>query len=214
MAKESLSRCPLCGSFPIRNDVCPGSCGSLEGLLRKDCVKTTRIFGYDWANGFVAPFLGIAEQAARKALVAAKLGMDDTVVDLGCGDGRICRVACLLGANAVGYDLDKELIKKANLLAFQMTGCTNKPNFHVADLFAVELDTFSVVVMFLLPDIMERLVPKLLMKFERKNRRIITFGWPVPGLGEPTTCYKEMQKSDDAGVNSCRLIDRWYIYEN
>ena len=97
-------KCPFCGASPVVNETCPGSCGSLEGVPCGEAPRKSRVFGFDWANGFVAPFLAINTQAALAALQAANVSSEDFLVDLGCGDGRICRVAASeLGAKmAVG----------------------------------------------------------------------------------------------------------------
>ena len=146
------------------NKTCPATCGSLEGLLQSDFKRGGRTFGFDWANGFVAPFLGIDQQTATVALKAAKVSKGDNVVDLGCGDGRVCIAACSMGADGIGFDLDEDLIKKAKSLSIEMpTETEKKPTFHVNDLFAVDLNGFSVICMFLLPETMDLLVPKLLV---------------------------------------------------
>src|SRR6056300_577238 len=189
------TKCPICGASPIHDQTCPASCGSLEGLLPSDVERGSRTFGFDWSNGFVAPFLGIDHQTAKDALTA-EASSDDDVVDLGCGDGRVCQAACTLGASsATGFDLDEDLIQKANELADEMAiSEERRPKFVVKDLFTVELNEYSVICMFLLPNTMNRLVPKLKLlaaeKVSNRSRRIISFGWPIPTLGEPAACCR------------------------
>ena len=157
-----------------------------------------------WANGFVAPFLGIDQQTATVALKAAKVSKGDKVVDLGCGDGRVCIAACSMGADGIGFDLDEDLIKKAKSLSIEMpTETEKKPTFHVNDLFAVDLNGFSVICMFLLPETMDLLVPKLLVALS-KGSRIISFGWSIPRLGEPTSCCR--------GKVDSTAVKRWFLY--
>lgn len=206
------TKCPICGASPIHDQTCPASCGSLEGLLPSDVERGSRTFGFDWSNGFVAPFLGIDHQTAKDALIAAEVSSesDDNVVDLGCGDGRVCVAACTLGASsATGFDLDEDLIQKANSLADEMSIAEERrPKFVVKDLFTVELREYSVICMFLLPNTMDRLAPKLkLLAAERvsnRSRRIITFGWPIAGLGEPSACCR--------GRADSTATERWFLY--
>lgn len=138
-------------------------------------------------------------------LIAAQVSECDKVVDLGCGDGRICIAACLMGADGTGYDLDKNLITQAKELADEMdtldTG--KRPKFDVKDLFEVELDQFNVICTFLLPETMDRLVPTLLVEMT-KGSRIISFGWEVPGLGEPLACCR--------GKADSTATERWFLY--
>jgi hypothetical protein len=115
-----------------------------------------------------------------------------------------------LGASsATGFDLDEDLIQKANSLADEMSIAEERrPKFVVKDLFTVELREYSVICMFLLPNTMDRLVPKLkLLAAERvsnRSRRIITFGWPIAGLGEPSACSR--------GRADSTATERWFLY--
>lgn len=199
------TKCPICGASPVLDETCPAACGSLEGILQSDVDRASRTFGFDWGEGFVAPFLGIDHQTAKDALLAAQVSEGDTVVDLGCGDGRVCIAACFLGADATGYDLDKNLITQAESLADEMDISTTgkRPKFDVKDLFEVELDQFSVICTFLLPETMDRLVPSLLAELT-KGSRIISFGWNVRGLGEPMACCR--------GKADSTATERWFLY--
>jgi SAM-dependent methyltransferase len=206
----SSEQCPICGASPVVNETCPASCGSLEGFPPKSVKKPSRTFGYDWASGFVAPFLGIDPQAAMDALQATAVGEKDSVVDLGCGDGRICHAACLLGAMATGCDLDEALIEKAREASVSEAN-TPVPDFFVMDLFEVDLNPFSVITVFLLPDTTSssRLTDKFLNALAR-NSRIIAFGWQIPLLGEPSSKFQS--NVDDP--KSSGLTKWWYIYDS
>lgn len=199
------TKCPICGAGPVLDETCPSTCGSLEGILQSDVDRSSRTFGFDWGTGFVAPFLGINHQTAKDALTAAQVSKGDKVVDLGCGDGRICIAACLMGADGTGYDLDTNLITQAKALAEEIDIPTTgkRPKFEVKDLFEVVLDQFSVICTFLLPETMDRLVPTLLVELT-KGSRIISFGWEVPGLGESLTCCR--------GKADSTATERWFLY--
>lgn len=213
--EKADSSCPICGASPIINAVCPGDCGSLEGLPASTAMKTpSRTFGYDWANGFVAPFLGIDSRAALDALQAARVGKDDVVVDLGCGDGRVCWAACSLGAKAIGYDLDEKLISQAKSKAEIIGSQHPTPIFCVKDLFEVELSPFSVLTIFLLPETTAspKLADKLLDALtNRPSTRIISFGWEIPALGRSVRKFCHSPK--DASSSSSTLIERWFVYD-
>ena len=96
------------------------------------------------------------------------------------------------------------MITQAKALADEMdipnTG--KRPKFDVKDLFEVELDQFSVICTFLLPETMDRLVPTLLVEM-MKGSRIISFGWEVPGLGDPFACCRG---------NTDTATERWFLY--
>ena len=200
-----VTKCPICGTGPVLDETCPATCGSLEGILQSDVDRTSRTFGFDWGKGFVAPFLGINHQVAKDALMAAQVSENDRVVDLGCGDGRVCIAACLLGADATGYDLDGDLVTHAMSLADEMdiSSTGKRPKFHVKDLFEVDLGQFSVICTFLLPETMDRLLPTLLVELSKESR-VISFGWEVPGLGDPLACCR--------GNADSTATERWFLY--
>ena len=163
-------------------------------LLRK---PTARLFGFDWSGGYCAPFLGIHVQAAHDALDAAAVTAQDQLVDLGCGDGRICWAATQrYGATAVGVDLDATLIQQA---ATNHGPCDVSPTFRVQDLFEVDLEPFTVVTLFLLPETLQRLAPRLQTVLERSGR-VVSFGWNIPLLGKPVA--QSLPSSSTTGRNS------------
>jgi SAM-dependent methyltransferase len=202
--------CPICGASPVSNGICPATCGSLEGLSGTRVKTPSRTFGFDWASGFVAPFLGVQEEAAMEALQAAGVGEEDYVVDLGCGDGRICRAACSLGAQATGYDLDQQLIAQAKTDNGSTPETSIRASFYVKDLFQVDLNPYNVVTIFLLPETAAspRLGNKLLDALLQRKSRIISFGWKIPWLGEPTATFRP---SSDSPTNTA-LTKRWFVY--
>ena len=92
----------------------------------------------------------------------AKIGKDDVVYDLGCGDGRIVIAAAKRDAKkAVGVDIDPERIQEARANA-KAAGVEDRVRFVEGDLFETPLDEATVVTLYLLPDLNLRLRPKLL----------------------------------------------------
>jgi hypothetical protein len=91
----------------------------------------------------------------------AKVTAQDTVVDLGSGDGRAVIAAARRGASARGVEYDANLvaISKANAAK---AGVSDKASFERADMFATDFSDASVVVLFLLPDLNIKLRPSIL----------------------------------------------------
>ena len=219
-------KCPFCGAGPVQDDdICPGipSCGSLEGTteLVAPPPPPRRLFGYDWARGYVAPFLGVDRRAVSQALKAAAVTASDKLVDLGSGDGRICRVAAAqLEATAVGVELDASLVQRARdeLLAGHSTAVQQRVSFRQQDLLLVNLKEFSVVTVFLLPETLERLVPRFRAVLDRGGR-IVSFGWKIHKLGEPSCQLinqdKETKNAADkssTGDTYSGLLTSWFVY--
>jgi hypothetical protein len=111
---------------------------------------------------------------------------------------------------ATGYDLDEALIEKAREASVSEEEDTPVPHFFVMDLFEVDLNPFSVITIFLLPDTTasSRLTEKFLNGLAR-NSRIIAFGWRIPSLGEPSRTFQA--NVDDP--KSSALTKLWYIYD-
>jgi SAM-dependent methyltransferase len=103
-------------------------------------------------------------------LRAADVKPIDVVYDLGCGDGRIVIAAAKqYGAHGVGIDIDPERIKEATANA-ERAGVTDKVRFLQADLFEADLSDATVVALYLLPSINEKLRPKLMRELKPGTR--------------------------------------------
>jgi hypothetical protein len=95
-------------------------------------------------------------------LKMAGVGPNDFLIDLGSGDGRIVITAAKrLGARGFGVDLDTYLLKIANSTA-QKEGVADRAQFIEQNLFETDLSKATVVTTYLLPEMNERLRPKLL----------------------------------------------------
>ena len=94
-------------------------------------------------------------------LTLAGVTRDDVVYDLGCGDGRIVIAAAKeFGARGVGVDLDPQRIREAQANAVR-AGVTDRVTFRVEDVFDTDIQSATVVTLFLSPELNARLRPKL-----------------------------------------------------
>jgi SAM-dependent methyltransferase len=112
------------------------------------------------------------EAVVDAMLKAARVGPDDIVYDLGCGDGRIVIAAAKLGARGVGIDIDPQRIAEANESA-QKAGVTGKVQFRQEDLFEADIREASVVTLYLLPSLNVKLKPRLMEQL-RPGTRIVS----------------------------------------
>jgi precorrin-6B methylase 2 len=136
---------------------------------------------------------------AMLKMADAKKG--DVLYDLGSGDGRIpiAAVQKFGVTKAVGIDIDPDRIKEANDNA-QKAGVTRQVTFRNEDLFQANFSEATIVTLYLLSSLNEKLRPKLLAdlkpgtrivshafrmgdwepeKTETVNGRIIYF-WTIP----------------------------------
>ena len=135
----------------------------------------------------------------REPVVAAMLEManvnsDDIVYDLGSGDGRIVIAAAKeYGARGVGIDIDPKRIAESNENA-EKAGVTDKVEFIEADLFESDFSEASVVTLYLLSSLNEKLRPSLLEQLE-PGTRVVSHAFDM-GDWEP----EEVRKVDGATV--------------
>ena len=102
-----------------------------------------------------------SEALVEKMLDLAQLKPDDTLIDLGSGDGRTVIAAAKRGATALGIEYNPDMVALSKTRAAE-AGVAERATFAVADLFASDFTRATVITMFLLPDINVRLRPQIL----------------------------------------------------
>ena len=118
-------------------------------------------------------FVPTPEEVVDAMLRLAEVGPGDVVYDLGSGDGRIpITAARRFGARGVGIDLDPKLVAQASRAA-QDAGLADRVTFIEADIFEADISAATVVTLYLLTSINERLQPKL-RKELRPGTRVVS----------------------------------------
>ena len=107
------------------------------------------------------PYVPTPQDVVDKMLDLAKVGKNDVLYDLGCGDGRIVVTAAKeRGARGTGIDLDPVRIAEARENA-KKAGVGDRASFRVGDLFKTDVSSASVVTLYLLPTVNAKLRPQL-----------------------------------------------------
>jgi SAM-dependent methyltransferase len=115
-------------------------------------------------------FVPTPNEVVDRMLEMAKVTAKDVVYDLGCGDGRIVITAAQkYGARSVGIDIDPTRIKEANANA-KAAKVGDKVRFVEADLFEADIGEATVVTLYLLTRLNEKLKPKLLKELKPGTR--------------------------------------------
>jgi ubiquinone/menaquinone biosynthesis C-methylase UbiE len=115
-------------------------------------------------------FVPTPNEVVDKMLELAKVTAKDVVYDLGCGDGRIVITAAQkYGARAVGVDIDPKRIEEATANA-KAAKVTDKVRFIEGDLFEANISEATVVTLYLLTRLNEKLKPKLLKDLKPGTR--------------------------------------------
>ncbi len=116
------------------------------------------------------PYLPTTEAGVQAMLKLAGVTSSDIVYDLGCGDGRIVIAAARdFGARGVGIDIDHQRIAEANANA-KKAGVESRVRFIEGDLFTADIHEASVVTLFLLSSVNQKLRPKLLADLKPGTR--------------------------------------------
>jgi SAM-dependent methyltransferase len=117
----------------------------------------------------------IADAMLRLAAVTA----DDVVYDLGSGDGRIPIIAAQkYGARGVGIEIDPTLVERAWRIANEAE-VANRVSFIVGDLFEADLGKATVITLYVSPNMMKMLAPRL--RALKPGTRIVSHQFPMPG---------------------------------
>jgi ubiquinone/menaquinone biosynthesis C-methylase UbiE len=103
-------------------------------------------------------------------LQAAEVKASDVVYDLGSGDGRIVITAATkYGARGVGIEIDPQLVHVATDAA-SAAGVSDRVRFVNENLFTANISEATVVTLYLLQSINERLRPKLIRELKPGTR--------------------------------------------
>lgn len=118
------------------------------------------------------PYLPSTNVAVDEMLRLADVKPTDLVVDLGSGDGRIpITAATQFGARGYGVDIDAKLVKEANDNA-RKAGVADRVRFEQRDVFETDIREATVVTLYLLTGLVNRLEPKLTREL-RPGTRIV-----------------------------------------
>jgi Methyltransferase domain len=108
----------------------------------------------------------VVDEMLKMAGVTAK----DFVIDLGSGDGRmIITAARTFKANGLGVDIDAKLVDLSNKQA-KSDGVGDRAKFIEQDMFKADISKATVVTLYVLPDFMEKLRPKLMAELKPGTR--------------------------------------------
>ncbi len=134
-----------------------------------------------WTRIVGGPWVPSSMQVIYRMLDMADVGPDDTVYDLGCGDGRILVAAAKrYHARAVGIEIDPIRYLWCQLL-ISVLGLRKQVQIIFGNLFNTDLSEADVVVCYLMPDALSKLENKL--KTELKpGKRIVSNKFSFPTL--------------------------------
>jgi SAM-dependent methyltransferase len=132
----------------------------------------------------------------------AKIGPEDVVYDLGCGDGRIVIAAVRLGARGVCVDIDPRRIRESRANA-ERAGVAERILFLNQDLLDTGLADATVVTLFLSPELNLKVRPKLRGDL-RPGTRVVSY---VHNMGD----WAPQQTANVESPHGPRKLFLWII---
>ncbi|HVL55414.1 MAG TPA: methyltransferase domain-containing protein [Burkholderiaceae bacterium] len=154
------------------------------------------------------PYVPSPDSVVAAMLRMAQVGPADRVIDLGSGDGRIVLTAAqLYGASGFGVEIRDELVALSNQTARQ-AGLEERVRFIKQDMFTTDISNATVVTMYLLPDLVNRLSDKLQQEL-RPGTRVLSHDYPIAGwLPDARETFEEPEKEKATGIPRATI----YLY--
>lgn len=168
------------------------------------CTLLLTIPSQLFAQDLDVPYVPTPENVVEQMLDLVDAQPSDYVIDLGSGDGRIVIAAAKRGATGHGIDLDPDRIAEARDNATE-NGVDDQIMFIEGDIFKTDFSKASIITMYLLPSVNEKLRPELLDKLE-PGTQIVSHSFDM-GDWEP-----DKQKAVDVnGPSGAHDIYYWVI---
>ena len=154
------------------------------------------------------PYIPSTVLNVDEMLRLAEVRPGDVVYDLGSGDGRIVITAAKeWGARGVGVEIDGKLVAQSRESA-KREGVAERVSFREGDVFKADLRDATVVTMYLLTSLVERLQPKLFAEL-RPGTRIVAHDYGFAGWKPDRTV--NVSKSFHLYVVPARVAGKWRV---
>ena len=125
----------------------------------------------------VTPYVQSPMDVVDRMLRLAEPKAGEYLIDLGSGDGRIVvEAAKRFGTRGLGVDLDPRLVRLAQDNA-RKEGVEALAKFEVRDFFELDLSGADIVTAYLLPEVNQKLLPRLLQL--KPGTRIVTHDYDM-----------------------------------
>ncbi len=152
------------------------------------------------------PYVPTPQIVVDEMLKMAGVTDKDFVVDLGSGDGRmIITAARSFKANGLGVDIDAKLVDLATRHA-RNEAVGDRAKFIEQDMFKADISKATVVTLYVLPDFMEKLRPKLLREL-KPGARIVAHDYYMSEW--PPDRFAEMNVPEKKAANG---TEKAYLY--
>jgi SAM-dependent methyltransferase len=174
------------------------------------CALVTGAAAQSWAwDDGTVPFVASPPEVVDRMRRLAEPRPGELLVDLGSGDGRIViEAAKRYGARGLGVDIDPSLVERARANA-RRAGVETLATFEVRDFFETDLRGASVVTMYLLPEVNQKLMPRLLQDL-KPGARVVTHDYEM-GQWRPDETIELTVAEKMVGPTGRSRVHLWFI---
>ena len=123
-----------------------------------------------------APYLPTLTPQVQAALRLADLRPSQTLLELGCGDGKVVLAAAKRGYKVVGYELNPILALVAYLRTWRFR---SQVTIYCRNFWKEQWPAADAIFVFLLPKYMNKLNKKVIQQ-NYKNVKVVSFAFKIP----------------------------------
>lgn len=124
-----------------------------------------------------APYLPTLTPQVKAALILADLQPNQTLLELGCGDGKVVLAAAKQGIRVIGYELNPVLVITAWVRTWRYRQLVT---IRWQNFWQGNLPPADAIFVFLLPKYMSKLDKKVIQDYKRRVK-VISFAFAIPG---------------------------------
>jgi cyclopropane fatty-acyl-phospholipid synthase-like methyltransferase len=122
-----------------------------------------------------APFVPTSKRRLKKMISLAEIKKTDTVMDVGCGDGRLVVAAAKLAKQAVGIEINPVLVWVSKFRVARL----NNAEIRAENLWKTDFSNVDIVMLYFIPEKMKKLENKIRNEM-KPGSRIISHAFTFP----------------------------------
>ena len=126
---------------------------------------------------FGAPYLPTLHKQQDDVLDLLALKPGQTLIELGCGDGRMLRTAASKGLTVIGYELNPILVFVSYLVTYKYR---KQVSVRWGNFWAKDWPPTDAIYVFLLDKYMKKLDKKIIQQYKGKHVKVVSYAFTIP----------------------------------